>query len=136
MNESDLMNLAPLDRRAAAQLGALELAYVGDCVFELTVRTRLLRETGKKVKELHGQVVAHVCAAGQAALARRIYDRLTDEERAVFLRGRNHRHARIPKGSSPSEYALATAFEALLGFLYLCGETQRINELTATAFEA
>ena len=67
MNESDLMNLAPLDRRAAAQLGALELAYVGDCVFELTVRTRLLRETGKKVKELHGQVVAHVCAAAITA---------------------------------------------------------------------
>lgn len=135
MNKNDLLNSVPLDRRTAAQLGALELAYVGDCVFELTVRTRLLRETGKKVRELHEQVVEHVCAAGQAALARRIYDRLTDEERAVFLRGRNHRHARIPKGSSPSEYALATALEALLGYLYLCGDTQRIGELTASAFE-
>ena len=125
----------PLARRDAAALGALELAYIGDCVFELIVRTRLLRESGKRVGELHGQVVASVCAAGQAALARRIYDFLTEEEKAVFQRGRNHRHPRIPKGSSPGEYALATALEALLGYLYLCGEMPRIYELTEPAFE-
>lgn len=126
----------PEDRHAAAQTGALELAYIGDCVFELIVRTRLLQETGKKVKELHGAVVSYVCAAGQAALAQRIFDRLTEEERAVFLRGRNHRHIRIPKGSSPAEYAQATALEALLGYLYLCGDIDRIRALTAYAFPA
>ena len=90
----------PLARRNAAALGALELAYIGDCVFELIVRTRLLRESGKRVGELHGQVVASVCAAGQAALARRIYDFLTEEEKAVFQRGRNHRGFR--KGAVPA----------------------------------
>ena len=125
-----------MTKQDAAMLGALELAYVGDCVFELIIRTHLLRTSGRKVKELHGLVVKHVCAAGQAALANRILDQLTDDELAVFKRGRNHRHPRIPKGSSPAEYGLATAFEALMGYLYLCGETERILALTESAFEA
>ena len=123
--------MSPLE---AAQLGALELAYVGDCVFELIVRTRLLADSGRKVKDLHGLVVKHVCAAGQAALANKILDRLTEEELAVFKRGRNHRLPRVPKGSNPAEYGVSTAFEALIGYLYLCGETERIRELTELAF--
>lgn len=133
MNEQQMEKL-PMERHAAAQLGALELAYIGDCVFELLVRTRLLRTTGKKVRELHGAVVTYVRAAGQAALAQRLSEQLTEEERAVFLRGRNHRHARIPKGSSPAEYALATALESLLGYLYLCGDTERIEALVEPIF--
>lgn len=124
----------PMERHEAAQIGALELAYIGDCVFELLVRTRLLQTTGKKVKELHGAVVTCVRAAGQAALAQRLSEQLTEEERAVFLRGRNHHHTRIPKGSSPAEYAQATALESLLGYLYLCGDTARIEELVEPMF--
>lgn len=118
-----------MDPKTAAGLGALELAYIGDCVFELYVRTDMLTGSGKKVKELHPAVVKRVCAAGQAELSRRLQPILTEEEQAVFLRGRNHRHARIPKGSSPAEYALATGFESLMGFLYLCGRQDRILEL-------
>ena len=134
MNEA-LLSMR-MTKQEAAMLGALELAYVGDCVFELIVRTHLLRTSGRKVKELHGLVVKHVCAAGQAALAGRILALLTEDELAVFKRGRNHRHPRIPKGSSPAEYGLATAFEALMGYLYLCGETDSIRELTEPAFDA
>ena len=131
--ENNLLSakMTPLE---AAQLGALELAYVGDCVFELIVRTRLLADSGRKVKELHGLVVKHVCAAGQAALAQKILERLTEEELAVFKRGRNHRLPRVPKGSNPAEYGMSTAFETLIGYLYLIGETDRIRELTEFTF--
>ena len=123
-----------MEPKDAAMLGALELAYVGDCIFELLVRTHLLQESGCKVKELHSMVVKHVCAAGQAALAHKILPLLTEQELSVFKRGRNHRHPRIPKGSSPAEYGLATAFESLMGYLYLCGQTERLEELVALSF--
>ncbi len=129
----ETLSFCPMSPRDAALLGALELAYIGDCVFELTVRTHVLSVYAGTMQELHGKTVKQVCAAGQAALAAKIEPLLTPEEHAVFRRGRNVRHRRIPKGSSPAEYAGATAFEALLGYLYLSGQTDRISALLKSA---
>ena len=131
MNEALLAK--QMTKQDAAMMGALELAYVGDCVFELIVRTRLLRTSGRKVKELHGLVVKHVCAAGQAALANRIFDQLTDDELAVFKRGRNHQ-ANVPKSASVSQYRKATGMETLFAYLHLSGQTERMHRLFYAAF--
>jgi len=105
------------------------LAHVGDAVFELMVRTWLCMEGASTAKNLHGGSVALVSAKAQAAAAERILPLLNEEERAVFMRGRNAHLSSAPRASTFGEYHAATAIEALFGHLYLSGETKRLNEL-------
>jgi ribonuclease-3 family protein len=107
------------------------LAYMGDAVYELHIRERMLREGGK-VEALHKATVAHVSATGQAALARHLLPELTEDELAIFKRARNHKTA-APRRSNPADYQLGTAFEALLGYLYLKPDTERLGQILAMA---
>ena len=110
-------------------MSALALAHIGDAVFELLVRTELCKQGSAVNGKLHKLTVAEVCAPAQAEFVDRILPHLTEEESAVYRRGRNaHVHA-IPKNATHAQYGKATGLEALFGMLYLSGQNERICEL-------
>ena len=111
-------------------LSPLALAFVGDGVYSLMVRERLLCEANRPVNDLHRQSVRDVRAEAQAAAMDRIMEHLTEEEEAVFKRGRNAHTAR-----SGADYHRATGLEALFGYLYLAGRIERVRELFALCVE-
>lgn len=118
-----------LDKNEILEISSLGLAHIGDAVFELMVRGNLCKKGVRRVKELHKNTVLSVSAAAQEKAANIILPHLTDEEREVFLRGRNAKVNTLPKHASPETYHAATALEALVGWLYLLGRYERLNEL-------
>ena len=120
------LNAAPDDIRAISTLG---LAHLGDGVFELMVRSWLCLHGKATNKGLHKATVKYVAAPAQAAAAEKIIPLLTEEEGDVFRRGRNTSPHSVPKAASRADYQTATALEALFGWLYLQGRTERINQL-------
>ena len=110
-------------------VGVLGLAHVGDAVYEILVRTKLCIENPSKVSQLHLLSVSMVNATAQAKAAHKILPFLTQEETAVFKRGKNAKVNSIPHNSSVSEYHFATGLEALFGWLYLKGKPERVLEL-------
>lgn len=111
------------------QLSPLTLAFVGDCVFELFVRERLVCAGNCPVNALHKQSVAQVCSSAQALSVQKLAPVLTEEETGILKRGRNAHTNHLPKNSSPADYHAATGFEALFGYLYLDGRIDRLREL-------
>lgn len=109
-------------------LSALDLAFVGDGVYGLLVREMLARDGSRPVGELHRMAVAYVNATAQAEAYDRIAPLLTEQEQAVYRRGRNG-GAHPPKNANPGDYAKATGLEALFGYLYLNGAQERVREL-------
>ena len=118
--------------RAISSIG---LAHLGDAVYELLVRTYLCAHGKATGKGLHRATVELVRAPAQAAAAEKLLAQLTEEEQAVFRRGRNANVHSIPQHASRAEYQQATALEALFGWLYLRGEKARIEELFARIME-
>lgn len=118
--------------RAISSIG---LAHMGDAVFEVLVRTWLCRHGKATGKGLHRATVGLVCAESQSEKARRILPELTEEEGAVFRRGRNAQVHSVPPHASRAQYGEATALEALLGWLWLMGQKERINELFCKMME-
>lgn len=112
-------------------LSPLALAFIGDTVFDLFVREMLVREANRPVGKLHTLAARRVCAGAQADGIRRLWDGgfLTEEEISVLKRGRNAHTTRTPKNATEASYHLATACEALFGYLYLKGEDARLREL-------
>ena len=111
-------------------LNGVQLAFVGDTIYDLYARTQVLEEHDACVRELHRRAVAHVNARAQARAFAAVEPRLTEEEADVARRGRNA-HSRPPKNQDPGDYARATALEALVGYLYLLGRHSRLEELFA-----
>ena len=111
--------------------GSLELAYLGDSLYDLYVREHLIAKGGR-VKTLHREAISLVCAHAQSEALARIQDALTDEEQGVVRRARNA-HQSPPKNADPGEYHHATALEALIGWLYVTGQKERMNALLAMA---
>ena len=120
------LHVSPDDIRAISSLG---LAHLGDGVYELMVRAWLCLHGKATSRGLHKATVHFVAAPAQAAMSRKILPMLTEEEADVFRRGRNASPHSIPKAASREEYQAATALEALFGYLYLQGKTDRLNEL-------
>ncbi|MEE1011894.1 MAG: ribonuclease III domain-containing protein [Acutalibacteraceae bacterium] len=119
-----------IDKTAdVSSLSPLTLAFVGDTVFDLLTRSELVCEANRPVNALHTMASKKVCAAAQAEGMRKILPILTEDETAVFKRGRNARTGGIPKHASSADYHYATGLEALFGWLYLKGEADRIKEL-------
>ena len=116
-------------------LPALTLAYLGDTVYDLYVRTCLAETLHLRVHALHVEAAKLVCAKGQAQAFRRIEPYLSDEEQAAFRRGRNAHSATVPKNADVRDYRVATGLEALLGHLYVKGEDARIGELMRLAIQ-
>lgn len=109
------------------ELSPLALAYVGDAVFELYIRTKLVAYPAK-MNELHRSAVKYVQAARQAEIIHAWEPDLTPEEREVVRRGRNAKSG-VPRRSDAVEYRYSTGMEALLGYLYLSGQQERLLEL-------
>ena len=113
---------------------ALNLAFLGDCVYDLYVRESLVKRYPEKpAREIHRLATELVCAKAQAQAAAKIFDLLTEEEKTVFLRARNAHPGHLPKNSAPAEYHAATAIEAVAGYLYLRDEMQRLRALLKAA---
>ena len=127
---SDIQNFLRIARPAdPLSMPALTLAYLGDTIFDLYVRTYLAETRRLKMHALHLEAARCVCARGQAQAYRCIEPLLTDEEQAAFRRGRNAHSGTVPKHADVLEYRVATGLESLLGHLYLKGEDARIGEL-------
>ena len=110
-------------------LPPLTWAYIGDCVYELYIRTKLINETYMKPHALHIESIKYVKASEQSEILKRIYNDLTEEEKDIVRRGRNAENHHLPKNANVQEYMYATAYEALLGYLYLTKQTQRLQEI-------
>ena len=109
-------------------LNGVQLAFVGDTIYDLYARTQVLEEHDACVRELHRRAVAHVNARAQARAFAAVEPLLTEEEAAVARRGRNA-PSRPPQNQDPGDDAPATAREALCGYLYLMGRNERLDEL-------
>jgi len=110
-------------------LSPLTWAYVGDCVYDLYIRTNLINKTNLKPHKLHIETIKYVKAKSQAELLQKIYDELTEEEKDIVRRGRNAESHHLPKNANVQEYMYATAFEALIGYLYLTKKFERLKEI-------
>ena len=124
-----------IERDKLLSLSSLGLAHLGDSVYEIMVRSWLCLHGTAKAKDLHRATVRYVAAPSQAKQVTRILPVLTQEEQDVFRRGRNTAPHSVPKAASRGEYQTATGLEALFGWLYLQGQTQRLNELFTLMME-
>ncbi len=113
----------PVDVRAYSPL---TLAYIGDAVYDLVIRTVVVERANRAANELHKRTVKYVNAGVQAAMIEALIEELTEDERAVYKRGRNAKTHTSAKNASIQDYRKATGFEALMGFLYLTGQTERM----------
>ncbi len=118
-----------IDKSRANNINPIALAFVGDAVYSLIVRERLVFETDYKTGELNKQTSSVVKATAQAELIKEIMPLLTEEEMLVFKRGRNAKKGTRAKNASVVEYNLSTGFEAVIGYLYMIGDIDRINFL-------
>ena len=108
---------------------ALLLAYVGDSIFDLAVRTMFIKKGSKQVNKINNEVTGFVSAAAQARMADAIKKTFTPEEAVIYQRGRNAKPKTKAKNASQNEYHKATGLEAVFGYLYLKGERDRLLEL-------
>ncbi|OYD06611.1 ribonuclease III [Paludifilum halophilum] len=115
--------------KAPGEINPLLLAYVGDAVYELYVRTHLVARGDVRPNEVHREAVRFVSAPFQAEAVRRITGLLTEEEQVVLRRGRNAKSGSIPKNAKASDYRYSTGLEALVGHWFLAGETDRLQEV-------
>ena len=111
------------------ELSPLNLAFIGDCVYEMLVRETLVLNANRPVNDLHRESVKYVSAKAQTLAYDKIKDCLTEQETAIYKRGRNAKVGHNPKSASQGEYHIATGVEALFGYLYLTEQIQRIKEL-------
>ncbi len=119
--------------KSIEQFSPLVLAYVGDAVFELYVRTHLVSFGNTSVHKLHMRSISYVKAHTQAFIAHEISELLSDEEKDVIRRGRNAKSATVPKNADVGEYRYATGFESLIGYLYLKMEYDRLKRILELA---
>lgn len=118
LNDIDIVNYSPLT-----------LAYIGDGIYEIVIRTIIVDEANRQVNKIHKATSDLVKAHTQAQLIFCMMDLLTDEEIVIYKRGRNAKAVTRAKNASMSDYRTATGFEALMGWLYLTGQTDRMLEL-------
>ena len=116
------------------QLNAGALAYLGDSVLEVMIRESLILKGYEKSAHLNKEALSYVTAVCQSKAFANIESVLTEEEAAIFKRGKNCSHLNIPKSASPIEYKTATGFEAIFGYLHLKRDNERAKELFHIAY--
>lgn len=117
------------------QLSPLSLAYIGDAVFEMYVRTYIMKDVNMPVSKLHKAATRYVSATNQAFIVKKILDTFTEEEISVYKRGRNAHSYTSAKNADIVDYRMATGLEALIGYLYVKKETQRLEEIMAMCID-
>ncbi len=124
-----------IDHKDIRTYSPLTLAYIGDAVYDLIIRSVLVNEGNTAVNKLHKRASAIVKAPAQSAVAAAIMDELTEEERDIYRRGRNSKPHTRAKNASTMEYLEATGLEAVIGFLYLRGDMERVLYIVKTGAE-
>lgn len=124
------MGIKKVDVRS---LSPLVLAYIGDAVYEILVRTKIISESGAQVNKLHRMSTMLVKAHAQAEIVKLL--ELTEEENRIYKRGRNAKSVTMAKNATMTDYRRATGFEALIGYLYMSGQTSRMLELVSDGIE-
>lgn len=110
-------------------MSPLVWAYVGDSVYELFIRSHLVETTKLKPHKLHIETIKYVKAKAQADILEKLQDNLTDKEKEIVRRTRNTENHHLPKNADPADYMHATAFEGLIGYLYLSDQKERLEEI-------
>ncbi|MCD8039264.1 MAG: ribonuclease III [Lachnospiraceae bacterium] len=113
----------------------LTLAYIGDAVYEIIIRTLIVERGQRSVEALHKQTTRLVCAQAQSKLVMAVYERLSGEEQDIYRRGKNTKLHSTAKNAALADYKRATGLEALCGFLFLEGKTQRLVQIVSEALE-
>lgn len=127
-----MLKFEPLDDKTLRQYSPVTLAYIGDAVFELAVRSMLVLSDRRKIRDVHLDAVARVKASSQARLVRGLFDELSPQEQELVKWGRNAKSP-VPKHADAGDYRMSTGFETLLGYLYLNGNSERIDYLLTRA---
>lgn len=123
----DDIKMKELSKVEAKNLNPLQLAFVGDAVYEVYVRTYILYDNKELlVNKMHKKAIQYVKAQGQSKIMHEIEQELSEDEHYIFKRGRNTKSATVPKNANVRDYRMATGFEALIGYLYLTGEKERL----------
>lgn len=130
---SRIPGMEPVDPKTSSPL---VLAYIGDCVFDLIIKLMVTGRGNRQVHKLHEETSCYVQASAQSFMMREMQEHLTAEEHAVYRRGRNARSVSPAKNQSITDYRRATGFEALIGYLYLGGEYERLTELVTIGLES
>lgn len=110
-------------------MSPLVWAYIGDAVYEMHIRTYLINTTKLKPNRLHIESIKYVKAKAQAEILNKIQDKLTDEEKDIVRRTRNTENHHLPKNAELKDYMYATAFEGLIGYLFLTNQKERLNAI-------
>ena len=131
MNE--LFQMEEVDIR---EYSPLTLAYIGDCVYDLVIKSLVINAGNKQVNKLHQETSSLVQASTQSRMMRTMQEHLTEEEHAVYKRGRNSKSVSPAKNQSITDYRRATGFEALLGYLYLKKDYKRLLDLVKIGLDS
>lgn len=123
-----------MDKDAVIKMNTDTLAYMGDAVYEVYVREQCLKSGVTNPNRLHKNAVRYVRAAAQAKAIKQLFDELPEEEQRLVKRARNHKSTSRPKNADPVEYKWATAFEALVGYLHLSGEREKLQKILEKVF--
>ena len=118
-----------MDQTQVRMMNPLILAYIGDTVYDLFIRTYLIHNYDIPVHQLHIKSISFVKAASQSKSLQNINEILTEDEKGIVKRGRNAKSGTVPKNADVTEYRWATGFETLLGFLYLTGQEERLYQI-------
>ena len=118
-----------MDKQKVEMMSPLTWAYVGDSVYEAYIRTYLVNTTNLKPHKLHLKAIGYVKAKAQADVLKKIEDSLTEKELEIVKRGRNTENHHTPKNANSSDYMYSTAFEGLIGYLYLTAQRERLEQL-------
>lgn len=127
-NIKQQLNIQKMDERTYSPLA---LAFIGDSVYDLLIRTMVVSQGNRAPQKLHKDVREYVKATYQASMIEKLEPLLTDEELGVYKRGRNAKSGTVPKNTDVITYKMATGFEALIGYLYIQEKFQRVVELIA-----
>ncbi|HJB87040.1 Mini-ribonuclease 3 [Mordavella massiliensis] len=134
--DSYLQEIFQLKEVDVQEYSPLTLAYIGDGIYDLVIRTLVINRGNKQVQKLHQETSALVQASAQSRMMRVLQEKLTEEEHAVYKRGRNAKSVSPAKNQSVTDYRRATGFEALMGYLYLKKDWKRMLELIRDGLES
>lgn len=135
MEESMIRQALQLQEIDVHSYSPLALAYIGDAVYEVLIRTKVMNQGNRQVSKMHKKSASLVKAQAQANMIRLLVEELSEEEMAIYKRGRNAKSATIARNASMADYRMATGFEALVGYLYLTGRDDRLLELIHDGLE-
>lgn len=131
-----IRNANPKQKKTVSLYAPLTLAYIGDSIYDLIMKSIVVNHGNKPVNQLHKETSSYVQAKTQSLMMRTMQEHLTEEERAIYKRGRNAKSVSPAKNQSVTDYRRATGFEALMGYLYLKKEWKRMLELVKIGLDS